>query len=101
MFRVIQIVRNSLIRVLALISLFFGFLGNKFSAVSKLFGFKSSEYFLDSQEANTLTKNQAKYDAEAEASKPVVTPTSNSRPRRNDPNMDYFRNMAKQVKNSN
>ncbi|MBW4508362.1 MAG: threonine dehydratase [Scytonematopsis contorta HA4267-MV1] len=101
MFRVIQIVRNSLIRILALTSLFFGFLGNKFNAVSKLFGFKSSEYFLDSQEANTLKKIQAKSDVEVEVAKPVVNSTSNSRPRRNDPNMDYFRNMAKQVKNSN
>jgi hypothetical protein len=101
MFRIIQIVRNSLIRILALISLFLRFFSEKLREVTKLLGFKSSEYFLDSEEANTLKKIQAKYDAEAEIPKPVVTSTSNSRPRRNDPNMDYFRNMAKQVKNYN
>jgi hypothetical protein len=106
MFRVTQVVRNSLIRVLAFISVSFGFLGKLFGStfdfIGRSLGFKTSEYFLESDEANTLKKIQAKPVVKAEPSQPVTTTsTSNSKPRRNDPNMDYFRNMAKEVRNSN
>lgn len=103
MARLIQIVQNAFIRIAA----FFGFLlrslSNFFSSVSnffgRVFGFSNSQYFLEPDTAQG-TKRSTVEESKISESKPLQTneTRSNTRYRRPNPDMDYFRNMARDVK---
>lgn len=105
MSRLIQIVQNTFIRLEG----FFGFLlrslSNFFSNVksffAKLFGFSNSQYFLESDTAQGIKRSTIE-ESKIEESKPAQTnETQNkTRPRRPNPQMDYFLNMARDVKKS-
>lgn len=100
-FRVIQIIRNSFIRLegflSGLFSNLFGFLSRLFSVISKVLGFTTSNYFIEFDQAQDRKLDQTKQLSEAE-------PAANSAPattrRRPDAKMDYFLNLAQQTKTS-
>lgn len=104
MSRLIQIIQNTFIRIFALtkviLGTIFGFIGNIFGSFARSLGLRQSEYYLESDAAKSLKKNLAQLEVKPESPKQTVTPKTNQRIRKNDPNMDYFRNMAKQIQDS-
>ncbi len=101
MFRLSQIIRNSFLRIEGFFTVVWQFfanlLGNLFSFFARLFGLTSSNYFIEEQAQNTkqtaakqpITKVQ---DTSSETSATVS--------RRPNTNMDYYLNMAREVKKS-
>lgn len=104
--RLRQILQNSYIRLEGLLyQLFaffrkvFGWLYLRFVSFLRLLGFNtSSDYFLESDAVQTIKSLENQQSTEAKPQKVEPTPTPNRR--RSDPQMDYYRNMAKQVKGS-
>jgi hypothetical protein len=99
MFRITTIIRNLFIRLEALFSVLlnniFSFFKSFFGFLGKLFGLSKSEYFLESEEAQGIKRNLPKQPTVAE---PQTTPTAPTVTRRRNPQMDYYLEMAKQVK---
>ncbi|KAF3890314.1 MULTISPECIES: threonine dehydratase [Nostocales] len=105
MSRLIQIFQNTFIRFEA----FFGFLLrsllNFFSSIknffARLFGFSNSQYFLEPDTAQGIKRSTSE-QSKIEESKPAqINETQTKiRPRRPNPQMDYFLNMARDVKKS-
>lgn len=105
MSRLIQIARNSFIRLEGLLYQFFGLFKKLFSwsnqlfnFLSKLLGIAESQYLLEDQP-------QPIKQAEAEPKMPEATPQYSppaaiATRRRPDTNMDYFLKLARQTKNS-
>ncbi|WP_341529530.1 threonine dehydratase [Nostoc sp. UHCC 0302] len=75
---------------------FFDWVKNLFAYFAKVFGFTSSGYFLESDEAEKTKQASAKQLTETEQNKTPVAPTSNRR-RPND-KMDYYLKMAREIK---
>lgn len=102
MSRLIQIIRNSFIRLEGLIYQIFGFFGKLFGQLfnflSKVFGFTESQYFLEDLPQN-IKPSEAKLDIAASApqNEPNSEPTTRRRP---DANMDYYLKLARQEKTS-
>ncbi len=101
MFRLIQIIRNSFIRIEGFLTYqfrkLFGFLYQIFSLLSKLFGFTESAYFLEDK-AQSIKQAETKQQAEAElAQVPSAPATTRRRP---DAKMDYYLKLAQQKKTS-
>lgn len=102
MFRLTQIIRNLYLRFEGFFSVVFNtvwrFLKNIFGFFANLFGFNSSEYYLESEEAQTVKQASAK---QAIAAKETTTPpetSSTSSRRRPNSKMDYYLNMARDIK---
>ena len=103
MSRLIQIIRNSFIRLEGLLyqlraffNKLFGLLNQLFNFLSKLFGFSSSQYFLETDSAKEIKQALASPDKPTPA--PQNSPEPNRATRRNsDANMDYFLKMARQM----
>lgn len=103
MSRLIQIIRNSFVRLEGLLdrlrgffSKLFGLLNQLFNFLSKLFGFTSSQYFLETDSAQDI--KQAKASPDMPGLAPQDLPPSNRATRRSsDANMDYFLKMARQM----
>ncbi|WP_017317420.1 hypothetical protein [Mastigocladopsis repens] len=103
MSRLTQIIQNSFIRLEAFFSVVFrnilNFLGNIFGFFAKLFGFSNnSGYFLESDAAQTIKRETTQEKIEAEPTKAPETSTTYRR--RPNPQMDYYRKMAQEVKKS-
>ncbi len=102
MSRLIQIIRNSFIRLEGLIYQIFGFFsklfGQLFNFLSKVFGFTESQYFLEDSPQG-IKPSEAKPDIAASApqNEPNSEPTTRRRP---DANMDYYLKLARQEKTS-
>ncbi|NJM68826.1 MAG: threonine dehydratase [Scytonema sp. RU_4_4] len=97
-----QIIGNLFIRLEGFFSLvfrtLFNFLGNLFGFFGRLFGFSNSGYFLESDQVQSLKRETTQQSIEIEASKaPETSATSRRRP---NPQMDYYRKMAQEVKKS-
>ena len=101
MFRLIQLIRNSFIRIEGFLTYqfrkLFGFLYQIFSFFSKLFGFTESAYFLEDKaqsikQAETETKQQAETEVAQAPSAPATTR------RRPDAKMDYYLKLAQPKK---
>lgn len=102
MSRLIQIIRNSFIRLEGLIYQIFGFFsklfGQLFNFLSKVFGFTESQYFLEDSPQG-IKPSEAKPDVAASA--PQNEPNSEGTTRRRpDANMDYYLKLARQEKTS-
>ena len=101
-FRVIQIIRNSFIRLEGFLSqLFsnlFSFLSRLFSVISKLLGFTTPSYFIELDEDRGRKSDQTKQLSEAEPAEANSAPATTRR--RPDAKMDYFLNLAQQTKTS-
>ncbi|WP_066378511.1 MULTISPECIES: hypothetical protein [unclassified Anabaena] len=101
MARFTQIIQNTLIRVLAFVSVgiknTFGLVGNAFNAFSRLLGLNKPGYFLDSEEAKSIKKSSEKQSTETQ---PDTTPNiSTSERRRPSSKMDYYIKMASEIQN--
>lgn len=101
MFRLTQIMRNSLIRVEAWIGVVFrtfaNFFNKFFGFFAKLFGLTSPNYFLESTEVQDKTQTTAEQSTATVENKTTETPIT---PRRR-PNAkldNYYLNMAREVK---
>ncbi|MBD2773689.1 threonine dehydratase [Iningainema tapete] len=99
MSRLNQIIQNSFLRLQGFFSVIFrqisSFFGNVFGLFAKLFGFSTSEYYLESEQAQTIKRAQAQLN-ETESVNPEVSTTTRRRPKiKTD---DYYLNMAKDVK---
>ncbi|MBW4636424.1 MAG: threonine dehydratase [Iphinoe sp. HA4291-MV1] len=104
MFRLTQIIRNLFLRLEGFFSVIFrslfNFLGSFFSFFGKLFGFSnSSGYFLESNQTQSTkqqtTQQTTQQSIETEPSRASETSTAYRRP---NPEMDYYRKMAQEVK---
>ncbi len=101
MARVIQIVQNSLIRIVSFFSVLassiFGFFGSLFGSVSKVAGVTESKesFFLKDNEITSINQSysQPLMTAPAKKAEPI-----NASRRRPQPEMDKFRQMAKDIK---
>lgn len=105
MSRLIQIARNSFIRLEGLLYQFFGLFKKLFSWLNQLFNFLSK--LLGIAESQYLPEDEPQpiKPAEAEPKIPEVAPQSSppvasSTRRRPDTSMDYFLKLAQQTKNS-
>ncbi|KYC41396.1 threonine dehydratase [Scytonema hofmannii PCC 7110] len=105
MSRLIQIVQNTFIRLEALFGFLLRSLFNFFSNVknffANLFGFSNSQYFLEPDTKQEI-KRSITEPSKIEESKPAqkIETQTKIRPRSPNPQMDYFLNMARDVKKS-
>lgn len=103
MSRLTQILQNLFIRLEAFFSVVlrsvFNFLGNLFGFFGKIFGFSnSSGYFLEPDSPQDLKGDTTQEKIEVQPTKAPETPTTSRR--RPNPQMDYYRKMAEEVKKS-
>jgi len=105
MSRLIQIARNTFIRIEGLIYQLFGFIGQLFGWVlkqlnflGKLLGFAESQY-LQEDEAPRSQSAKTELDVTAPDSQ-ETSPVASSSRRRPDNSMDYFLKLAQQGKTS-
>lgn len=102
--RLRQILQNWYIRLEGFLYRLFGFFRKlfgwfypRFVAFLRLLGFStSSDYFLESNATQSTKSVESQQLTPEKPEKVQPTPTSNRR--RPDPQMDYYRNMAKQVR---
>ncbi|MFN6567924.1 threonine dehydratase [Dendronalium sp. ChiSLP03b] len=101
MFRLPQIIQNLFLRVEGFFSvvfnIFWRFTRNFFGFFANLFGFNSSEYFLESNESQSVKQASAKQQIEAKQDAALPETPANSR-RRPNTKMDYYLNMARDLK---
>ncbi|WP_407887634.1 threonine dehydratase [Scytonema sp. NUACC26] len=105
MSRLIQVIQNTFIRFEAFFGFLFRGLSNFFSSIknffAKLFGFSNSnsQYFLEPDTAQGIKRGITEPSKITE-SKPAKTneTQTKTRYRRPNPEMDYFLNMARDVK---
>ena len=99
MSRLTQIIQNTFIRIFAFISAFFKTIGNFFQKVfgffGNIFGFSQPDYFLESNDAQTTKRSEAKPVIET---KPITKVSSESTRRSNNKEMDYYLKMAQEIR---
>ncbi|MBD2196336.1 MULTISPECIES: threonine dehydratase [Calothrix] len=99
MFRLTQIMRNFYLRLEGVFSVIFRSVGNFFQSFfgffAKLFGFSESGYFLESDQAQTIKRSETPQLTEPKQDTPTLTPASK---RRANAKMDYYLNMARDIK---
>ncbi|MFH7024148.1 MAG: threonine dehydratase [Heteroscytonema crispum UTEX LB 1556] len=100
MLRLTQIIRNLYIRFEGFVSVFWknlaNFVRNFFVFFARLFGLISSDYFLESDQAQGIKRTEAKQPIEA---KQDTTPETTATTRRlQNAKMDYYLNMAREIK---
>lgn len=97
MSRLTQIIQNTFIRILGLISVFFKSIVNFLQKIFSFFGLNNPDYFLDADDAQTAKRSEAKQLSQT--NQPVIekrTATSNRR-KSNDGQMDYYLKMASEI----
>ncbi len=107
MSRLIQIIRNSFIRLEGWLYQLFGFFGQlfgwlnqRFNFLRKLLGLSESEYLLEVDEPQRPKLSEAEPDVVASAPQSSPPAAASSTRRRPDADMDYFLKLARQVKTS-
>ena len=103
MSRLNQIIRNLYIRLEGLVyqvfgvfNKLFGWLNQGFKFLGKLFGFSSSQYLVETDEAQAIkAATEPELTAAAPQSSPAAASTTRRRP---DPSMDYYLKMAQKEK---
>ncbi|MBW4561109.1 MAG: threonine dehydratase [Mojavia pulchra JT2-VF2] len=100
MYRLTQIIRNFLLRLEGFISVIWKNFANSgrnfFGFFAKLFGLTESGYFLESDEAQTIKRAETKQKIETDRDTAPSTSTTNRR--RSNAKMDYYLNMARDIK---
>ncbi|WP_375503030.1 threonine dehydratase [uncultured Nostoc sp.] len=101
MFRLTQTVRNLFLRLQGLFDVLLksvaNFFGNLFGFFTNLFGLTSSDYFLESDQQQSIKQASAKEQIETNQDNiPKISATTRRRP--NAKIDDYFLNMARDVK---
>jgi hypothetical protein len=101
MARIAQIIQNAFIRFLGLfyrlkdaLGKLFGFLRRLWQAASQRLGFSEEEYFLEDEAAKGINRREAK-SAEAES-----TPSPRPNRRLGDADLEYYRQLLRQEKQS-
>lgn len=102
MFRLTQIMRNLFIRIEGLFSIVWrnvaNFFKNIFGFFAQLFGLTETGYFLESDQAQGTKRIETQQQIE---SKPdTVSETPADKRRRANAKMDYYLNMARDIKKS-
>lgn len=101
MFRLTQIIRNLFIRVEGVFSViwrsFANFFRNIFGFFAQLFGLTETGYFLESDEAQSTKRVEAQEKIESKQNTVSETPANK---RRSAAKMDYYLNMARDIKKS-
>jgi|GEM_PF-622823 hypothetical protein len=101
MFRFTQTIQNLYLRIEGFISVilrnFFNSLKNFFGFFGNLLGLSKSEYFLDSNDAQTLKRKVDEVKIEKEKD---TTKIPNTKRRRSNTEMDYYMKMAREIKNN-
>ncbi|MBW4597848.1 MAG: threonine dehydratase [Brasilonema angustatum HA4187-MV1] len=95
-----QVFQNFFIRIGGFLSVVFGslsnFIGNIFGIFGKLFGVSESGYFIEPDQIQGIKRETTQQSIKTEPSKATETSaTSNRRP---NPQMDYYRKMAQEMK---
>jgi hypothetical protein len=100
MSRLTQIIQNTFIRISAFISLFFKSIGNFFQKIfgffGNLFGLSQPDYFLESDDAQTTKRSEAKPLTETKQNTTKVS--SESTRRSSNKQMDYYLKMADEIR---
>jgi hypothetical protein len=100
MSRITQIIQNSFIRIFAFISLFFKSIANFFQKIfgffGNIFGLSQPDYFLESNDAQTTKRSEAKPLVETKQTTTRVS--SESTRRSNNKQMDYYLKMADEIR---
>jgi hypothetical protein len=98
-----QVIQNLFIRLEGFFSVvfknIFNFFGNVFGFFAKLLGFSKSGYFLEADQVQSIKQETTQQSIKTEPSKATETPATSNR-RRPNPQMDYYRKMAQEVKKS-
>ncbi|HIK05162.1 MAG TPA: threonine dehydratase [Trichormus sp. M33_DOE_039] len=103
MTRLIQIIQNTLIRVIAFSSVILqnivAFISSIFKAIANLLGLNNPNYFLESEDANSTKKisNQQLSTNQLDNK----TEISNSNRRRPNAKMEYYMKMAQEIRKTN
>ncbi|MBD2355961.1 threonine dehydratase [Tolypothrix sp. FACHB-123] len=99
MLRLTQIMRNFYLRIEGFFSVIFNSIANVvknfFGIFAKLFGLTESGYYLESDQAQTLKRSETQQPVEPQLNNNTQTPTSK---RRANAKMDYYLNMARDLK---
>jgi hypothetical protein len=100
MSRLTQIIQNSFIRIAAFVSVFFKSIGNLFQKIfgffGNIFGFTEPDYFLESNDAQTIKRSEPKPVIETKQNTTRVS--SESTRRSNNKQMDYYLKMAEEIR---
>ncbi|MDZ8056392.1 MAG: threonine dehydratase [Aulosira sp. ZfuVER01] len=102
MFRLTQIIRNLYLRIEGFVSVILrniaNFFKNFFGFFANLFGLTESGYFLESDQAQSTKRVETQQKIE---SKPdITTENTATKRRRSNAKMDYYLNMARDIKKS-
>lgn len=113
MFQLTQFIQNTFIRIFGILAQLFGFVGQFFRQLggitSRIFGLtREGGYFLDSNDAQTIKRieDRSTVATGTVSSQQSSTESSNSSPgkrssrRRPGKEINHFRDMAKQIRNS-
>jgi hypothetical protein len=102
MFRVTQTIRNLFLRIEGVFSVawrnFTNFFRNIFGFFAQLFGLTETGYFLESEESQTLKRSETQQKIESKQD--TVSETPADKRRRANAKMDYYLNMARDIKKS-
>ncbi len=100
MFRLTQIMRNLFLRIEGVFSVvwrsFANFFGNIFGFFAQLFGLTETGYFLESDESQTLKRSETQQKIEPKQD--TVSESPANKRRRANAKMDYYLNMARDIK---
>ena len=105
MFQLTQFIQNTFVRIIGTISQLFGFVGQALRQLggftNRIFGLnREGGYFLDANDAPTV-KRIDRSTAATEAPTSNINSSSNRRTRRRPgKEINHFRNMAREIKNS-
>lgn len=103
MTRLIQIIQNTFIRVIAFSSVIFQnvvtFIGGIFKATANLLGLNNPSYFLKSEDANSTKKISNQQLSTTQLDNKTEISTSNRR--RPNVKMEYYMKMAQEIRKTN
>jgi hypothetical protein len=99
MFRLQQLIQNTFLRILGffqrLLTNILGFFAGFFGGLAKVLGLTDAANFLEFEDAKGI---QAAQTQQTETAPTPAQPSPSATRRRPDPNMDYFRNLAREIR---
>ena len=104
MFRLTQLLQNTLLRWFGFFQQLFrniiSFFAGLFGGLARVLGFTEAGRFLEFEDAKGIRSVEANQPSQT-ASEPQQPGSTSPVRRRPDPNMDYFRNLAREIRTSN
>ena len=101
MFRLQQLIPNTFLRILGFFQRLFtnilSFFAGFFGGLAKVLGLTEAADFLEFEDAKGI---QAAQTQQTETAPTPAQPSPSASRRRPDPNMDYFRNLAREIRTS-